>query len=133
MDRLDLKFLVLGAAMLVCGVGLGIYMGVAHDFQLSPVHAHTNLVGFVSMTLFGVVYRLFPALQQRRMAKAHFLLAAPAAVAFPFGIGLAMLAQQPLLAIVAALVWFVGAVLFLIQLIGLAFGSSVELALAPAE
>ena len=70
MDRLDLKFLALGAAMLVVGVGMGTYMGIAHDFQLSPVHAHVNLVGWVSLSLFGIVYRLFPELQAGRLARA---------------------------------------------------------------
>jgi len=80
MDRIDIKFMALGAAMLVVGVAMGIYMGIVHDFQLSPVHAHVNLVGWVSLSLFGIVYKLFPELQARRMAKLHFMLAAPAGV-----------------------------------------------------
>jgi cbb3-type cytochrome oxidase subunit 1 len=133
MDRLDLKFLMLGAAMLVVGVGMGIYMAVTHDFQLSPVHAHVNLVGWVSLSLFGIVYRLFPELQPRRLARVHFLLAAPAAIMFPPGIVLAVLLQNPLMAIVAALMWFAGAVLFLVQLLGLALGRASAPALVPAE
>jgi len=121
MDRLDIKFLALGAAIFVVGISLGIYMAITHDFQLAPVHAHVNLIGFVSLSLFGIVYKIYPELQRRRLAKAHFLLAAPAAVMFPFGIILAVVAQNPLLAIVASLMWFAGAVLFLIQLLALAF------------
>jgi cbb3-type cytochrome oxidase subunit 1 len=133
MQRLDIKFLLLGAVMLIGGVGMGIYMGIAHDFALSPIHAHTNLVGFVSLSLFGIVYRLYPELQERRAAKVHFALAAPAAIAFPFGIYLAIFAQNPILSIVASLAWMAGCLLFLAQLASLAFGGSREPALAPAE
>jgi hypothetical protein len=134
MERLDLKFLALGAAMFIAGISMGIYMGITHDFQLAPVHAHTNLIGFVSLSLFGIVYKLYPQLQQRKLAKVHFYLAAPAALMFPPGIVLAALYQQPLVSIVASLMWFAGAILFLIQLLGLAFGRTAPAAtLVPAE
>ncbi len=133
MDRIDLKFLALGAAMLVVGVSMGTYMGIAHDFQLSPVHAHVNLVGWVSLSLFGIVYRLFPDLQAGRLARLHFLLAAPSALMFPAGIYMAMMHGKPLLSGVAALMWLIGAILFLVQLTGRAFRRSPEPALMPAE
>jgi cbb3-type cytochrome oxidase subunit 1 len=133
MDRIDIKFMALGAAMLVVGVAMGIYMGIVHDFQLSPVHAHVNLVGWVSLSLFGIVYKLFPELQARRMAKLHFMLAAPAGVVFPFGIALAVLAEKPLLAIVASLLWFAGTLLFVAQLAGIAFGRTPARTLVAAE
>jgi cbb3-type cytochrome oxidase subunit 1 len=133
MDRIDIKFMALGAAMLVVGVAMGIYMGIVHDFQLSPVHAHVNLVGWVSLSLFGIVYKLFPELQARRSAKLHFMLAAPAGVVFPFGIALAVLADKPLLAIVASLLWFAGTLLFVVQLAGLAFARTPTPTLVAAE
>lgn len=134
MDRLDLKFLVLGAVMFMFGISMGIYMGITHDFQLAPVHAHTNLLGFVSLSLFGIVYKIYPELQQRRLAKVHFILAAPAAVLFPVGIVLSVVAQNPLLVIVTSLMWFTGTLLFLIQLAGLAMTRSAPApALVPAE
>ena len=46
MKNVDLKFLLLAAIMLTCGVGLGIWMGSREDFALAPVHAHINLVGW---------------------------------------------------------------------------------------
>ena len=133
MDRLDVKFLALGAAMLVVGVGMGMYMGTIHDFQLAPVHAHVNLLGWVSLSLFGIVYRLFPELQAGRLARLHFLLAAPAAPMFPAGIYMAMMHDKPLLSAVAATMWFAVAILFLIQLAGLALRRAPAPALVPAE
>jgi cbb3-type cytochrome oxidase subunit 1 len=120
MERLDIKFLTIGAALFILGIGLGIFMAITHDYQLAPVHAHTNLIGFVSLSLFGIVYKIYPQLGTRRLAKLHFFLSAPAAIMFPPGILLAALWQQPLLAILASLMWLAGAIVFLVQLISLA-------------
>src|SRR6476620_306875 len=113
MNRLDLKFLLLAAIMLTAGVTLGLVMGIVHDFSLAPVHAHINLVGWASLALFGIVYRLFPQMAESRLAGLHFIVAAPAAVMFPIGIALSILADRPLIAIVASLLWLAGVLLFL--------------------
>jgi cbb3-type cytochrome oxidase subunit 1 len=115
--NVDLKFLLLAALMLMTGVGHGIRMGIVHDFSLAPVHAHINLVGWASMALFGIVYRLYPQMAASRLAGLHFILAAPAAVMFPIGIALSILAERPLVAIVASLLWFAGVLLFLVNLV----------------
>jgi uncharacterized membrane protein YoaK (UPF0700 family) len=47
----------LASVTAVIGVSLGIYMGIAHDFTLTPVHAHVNLLGWVSLFLMGLYYR----------------------------------------------------------------------------
>ena len=121
MKNVDLKFLLLAALMLTAGVGLGIRMGIVHDFSLAPVHAHINLVGWASLALFGIVYRLYPQMAESRLAGLHFILAAPAAVMFPIGIALSILAERPLLAIVASLLWMAGVLLFLANLTRQAF------------
>jgi hypothetical protein len=133
--NVDLKFLLLAAMMLTVGVGLGIHMGIAHDFMLAPVHAHINLVGWASLALFGIVYRLYPAAGKSRLAGLHFILAAPSAVMFPLGIALSILAERPLVAIVASLLWFAGVLLFLANLVRQAFrpASPLAPALAAAE
>ena len=41
------------AAFFVVGVSLGMYMGVTHDFRLTHVHAHINLLGWVALGLAG--------------------------------------------------------------------------------
>jgi uncharacterized membrane protein YgdD (TMEM256/DUF423 family) len=112
---------------------MGIYMGIVHDFSLAPVHAHMNLVGWVSLALFGVTYKLYPELQERWPAKLHFALAAPAAILFPIGIYMSINLAQPLLAIAASLVWAVGVLLFLGQLAALAFGGARVPSPVPAE
>jgi uncharacterized membrane protein YgdD (TMEM256/DUF423 family) len=44
----------------VLGIALGMYMGINDDHTLTPVHAHTNLICWVSLFLFGVYYHLQP-------------------------------------------------------------------------
>ncbi|MCB1883150.1 MAG: hypothetical protein KDG89_03985 [Geminicoccaceae bacterium] len=115
--RIDAWFLVLAATCLIGGTGLGIGMGIAHDFELVPVHAHVNLLGWASLALFGLVYRVYPDLVRSRLALVHFGLAAPTAVLFPLGIYLAITQEQPALAIAASLLWFGGALAFLVNLL----------------
>jgi hypothetical protein len=118
MKRIDIYFLLLGTVLLIVGAGLGIKMGASEDFTLTPVHAHLNLAGWASLALFGLAYRAYPAMAERRLALAHFIVSATGAVLLPIGIGLAVLKNQPGLAIVASLLWLLGVLLFLVQLIG---------------
>ena len=85
---LDVKFLFLAAFCLTGGVRLGIFMGTSEHFSLAPVHAHINLIGWASLALFGIVYKLYPEMA-RPAGRPHFILAAPSAWLFPLGIGLA--------------------------------------------
>lgn len=67
-------FLVIGGLYLLLGITLGSYMGGSGDHTLSPVHAHINLLGFTLMTVFGLGYRMIPALADTGLARAHFWL-----------------------------------------------------------
>jgi hypothetical protein len=126
MSRLPLYFVIAAAACLVAGVALGIGMGIAHDFQLSPVHAHTNLVGWTSLALMGLTLRAWPELAAGRLAAAQLVISGGSALAFPPGIYLAVMHQAPGLAIAAGMVWLAGAVLFLARLVHLAFAGAVR-------
>ncbi|MFC7543426.1 hypothetical protein ACFQU2_33630 [Siccirubricoccus deserti] len=88
MSRLPVLFLATAALCLVVGVAMGIAMGIAHDFHLAPVHAHLNLLGWTSLSLMGLTYRAYPALEANRVAAVgQFALSAGAAMAFPSGSG----------------------------------------------
>lgn len=119
MKRIDIYFLLLATVLLLAGAGLGIHMGSSEDFQLAPVHAHVNLAGWASLALFGLTYRAYPQLAERRLAPLHFYVSATGAILLPIGIGFAILRAQPTLAIVASLIWVLGVVLFLLQLLSL--------------
>jgi hypothetical protein len=72
--RLSLRWIGVAAVYFVAGVALGIVMGMTHDFTLRAVHAHINLLGWVSSALFGVIYLLLPHLATTRLARVHFWL-----------------------------------------------------------
>ncbi len=76
-------FLRTGVLAAVAGMGLGIAMGIIQDHTLHSVHAHINLVGWASMFLFGLYYRLTPA-AEGRVARIHY---AFALIGFLFMIG----------------------------------------------
>ena len=67
-------FPVVGSVYLLIGIGLGMFMGGSGDHTLSPLHAHINLVGFVLMALFGLMFRVIPGLADGILAAAHFWL-----------------------------------------------------------
>jgi hypothetical protein len=119
MKRVDLFFLLLATVLLICGALLGIVMGAREDFQLVPVHAHLNLAGWASLGLFGLTYRAYPELAVTRLARYHFIVSGTASVMLPIGIGLAVLRAQPGLAIFSSILWLLGVLMYLAQLVRL--------------
>lgn len=66
------RFLRLAVMYALIGVTLGIIMAASHDYGFKPVHAHLNLLGWVSMALFGLWYRAVPSSTDNMLAKIHF-------------------------------------------------------------
>lgn len=64
--------MMIAVLYLLVGIGIGMHMGASGDHSLAPAHAHINLLGFVLMTLFGIVYRVIPAMADNMLAKLHF-------------------------------------------------------------
>ena len=67
-------FFRFGVLAVLCGMGLGMWMGEQENFTLAPVHAHLNLVGFVLPFIFGFFYRSFPAVADGLLPRIHFAL-----------------------------------------------------------
>jgi hypothetical protein len=133
MKRVDVYVLLLATILLICGAVLGIVMGAREDFQLAPVHAHLNLAGWASLALFGLSYRVYPDLAQRKLARYHFVVSSTASILLPIGIGLAVLRASPGLAIFASILWVLGVLLFLVQLCRLIGGRAETPSFTPAE
>ena len=133
MKRIDVYFLLLATLLLICGAVLGIVMGAREDFQLVPVHAHLNLAGWASLALFGLTYRAYPQLAATRIAGLHFLVSATASILLPIGIGFAVLRDSPGLAIIASILWLLGVLLYLAQLLRLVRTHSDASAFSAAE
>ncbi|ARI76153.1 cytochrome-c oxidase [Halobacillus mangrovi] len=54
------------------GVAIGYYMSIVHDYALTPVHVHINLLGWTALMLAGIIYHLFPDLGASKLATFHF-------------------------------------------------------------
>lgn len=65
-------WLRLAAVYFAVGVMLGVTMGASGDHSLFPVHAHINLLGWVSMALFGLIGTVHPSITEGRIAAAQF-------------------------------------------------------------
>lgn len=114
MKSIDSLFMRLAAAWFVVGVAFGIGMAASHEHGMFPVHAHINLLGWVSMALFAAFYRAWPQAANARLARWHFWLYAPAHLVMM--VALALLYRgvgrvEPLLA-VASIVVGLGALCF---------------------
>lgn len=72
--------MLVGIVFLIVGIPIGIYMSAAGNYDLAPLHAHLNLLGFVLMTLFGIVYKTFPEMAASTLSVVHFWLHAIGAV-----------------------------------------------------
>jgi hypothetical protein len=80
------RFFVAGVLFALTGMSLGTYMGTTQDFTFTPVHAHINLVGFVTLFLFGLYYRAEPSNAVGVLPEAQFLCAIAGGVLLPIGI-----------------------------------------------
>lgn len=78
MKNISNWFLRLAVLYLIAGVSLGIFMAASHDHSMHPVHAHLNLLGWVTPGLFGLFYRNWPAAAESKLAKIHFWTYVPA-------------------------------------------------------
>lgn len=58
MPRVSAAFFATGVLFVLTGMALGMYMGATENFTLASVHAHLNLVGWVTMALYGTFYAL---------------------------------------------------------------------------
>ena len=112
------RFLRISVIYFVIAVALGVYMGITESFTQVPVHAHLNLLGWVSMALFGLIYSAYPAAGQTKLATWHFWihnLTLPVFMALLF----AMLSGNPALGPAVGLVatvTLIGIVLFAVNL-----------------
>lgn len=64
----------LAVLFVVAGMAMGIGMAMTQNHAIMPAHAHLNLLGWVSLFLFGIYYERRPALNASRMAMVQVLL-----------------------------------------------------------
>ena len=87
---------------LVVGILLGMYMGITQQFTLVPVHAHLLLAGWASLALAGIIYHLYPAAGDTRLALVHFWLHNIGLPVFMIALAIALSGHPGAVSIVAA-------------------------------
>ena len=101
-NNIDRYFLGSAIICALVAMAAGIAMGVKEDFTFVSAHAHLNLVGWVSLTLFALAYRSDIVVRDS-LAVVHFFVATAGAIVLPIGIMLVVSYQQPIVAIVGSL------------------------------
>ena len=74
MSPLSRRWIYVAIVYFCLAVGLGVFMGLSGDHRLMAVHAHMNLLGWVTLTLVGVIYHYFPKAAASRLASVQFWL-----------------------------------------------------------
>ena len=69
------RFLRHSVIYILIVIGIGIHMAASHKYTLAAAHAHLNLLGFVSMAIYGLFYRVYPSATNDRLANWHFWIA----------------------------------------------------------
>jgi hypothetical protein len=120
----------------IAGMAWGLHMAISDDHSAFPAHAHLNLVGWVSLFLIGIYYRLHPGLERARTAHLQVWSWLVGTVVMAIGVGLVhtgTAAGEPLAA-GGSLIVFASALLFAWMLFRTErAGASGLPAAAPAE
>ena len=112
MKSIPTWFFATAAIFALCGMVWGIQMSATHDHTLSPAHGHLNLIGFVSMSVFGTYYALTPSAAASRLAGVHFALVTSTVVVLTPGIVLALTEQGETLAQIGSILAVASIALF---------------------
>ena len=98
MKGLSYWFFTLGVLSVLIGMVWGIQMAATHDHLLSPAHAHLNLLGWVSFSIYAFYYHLVPDATRGLLPRAHFVLALAGLVVIVPGIAMSISGMDETLA-----------------------------------
>jgi hypothetical protein len=110
-------YLKVATVYFTIGVLAGLTMGIIHDFRFTSVHAHVNLLGWVSMALFGIIYHFYPNAANSKLAKTQFWLHNIGVPVMLGGIALQVLGVSAALppTIIGSLAVVIGVILFMVN------------------
>ena len=92
------RFFITAIPFALAGMGLGIWMGITGPevFNYASVHAHINLVGWVTLFLYGLWYRGVSKTALGGLAEVHYWCALVGAILLVLGIVGAVVPQPTL-------------------------------------
>jgi hypothetical protein len=74
--------------LVLAGMLWGLQMAITDDHSAFPAHAHLNLLGFVTLFLFGIFYRLNPKVEANRLAIPQVWIWIVSTIVLAIGVGL---------------------------------------------
>jgi hypothetical protein len=89
-DNISSRFLRTGVVIVVLGMALGLYMASTEDVRLMPVHAHLNVIGWLSFFAIGLFYRLFPRAAEGTLPNVQYWLLLAGIVLMAISLGFLM-------------------------------------------
>ena len=113
MKGLAFWFMLLGVVSVLAGMVWGLYMAASHDHKMAPAHAHLNLIGFVSFSIFAFYYHMIPGAVAGALARLHFILSVLGLAVVVPGIALAINGVTDALAAGGSIVTAAGMLCFL--------------------
>ena len=111
MAKIDRALIIIALAWLILGMFLGLYMGAFADTSFLDVHVAMLMGGFVLLSVYGVIYRLWPMLKQSGLAKAQFWVAAIGSLGTAAGAAQMVLGGGIITVAVGSVVALIGAIL----------------------
>ncbi len=112
MKSLPYWFIGLGTLFALVGMAFGIWMSAVQNFELAPAHAHNNLLGWVTMALYGLYYKAVPSAANTRLALVHFWVALIGALTFGPGVAMAIMQKGEILIQISSLLVILGMAIF---------------------
>ena len=115
---LAIRCLKLAGIYWIAGIALGLVMGATETFALAPVHAHMNLLGWVTLAIAALVFTIWPKTETTRLARAFFWIYNLSLPVMLLALALMLMGRTEftVVTIIASVCVFVGAILFVVNL-----------------
>lgn len=115
-------FFLAAVTCVTFGMAWGIQMGITQQFVMAPAHAHLNLVGWVTLALFAVYYRLTPQ-AAGLLAKIHAAVAISGVALMVGGMIIMFSGGTETVTILGSLVTAASMLIFLVTVLRHGFGA----------
>ena len=86
MENISGRFIKVAVIFALTGMALGINMAITGVHDQIQAHAHINLLGWVTMMLFGLFYKSHGGAAQGKLAMVHFWLSTLGAIVINLGV-----------------------------------------------
>lgn len=129
----DIAYVFFLSAVLCVTGGMiwGLQMAASGDHAMVGAHAHLNLVGWATLAIFGLYYRVTPQAARGWLPRVHAALAIAGVLVMVPGIAIATTGGSPGLAIAGSFLTFGSMAVFLFTVARHGFGAAESRLIAP--